>query len=199
MTETANVVIVGAGQAGLSLSYELRRGGVEHIVLERGRVAETWRGRWNSFCLVIPNWTVQLPGHRYEGDPDGFMARDEIVAHLAGYARSFDAPVREGVAVTALEAHDRGGFVLRTSSGEIRARRVVLASGAYQKPHRPPAAAVGLRDRRGAVHASRRSAGRACPGRRQRTDGVPARRRTSRGGTRDVSGLRPRPLGAAAD
>ena len=141
MTETAKVVIVGAGQAGLSLSYELLRGGVEHIVLERGRVAETWRGRWNSFCLVIPNWTVQLPGYQYAGDPDGFMPRDEIVAHLAGYARSFDAPVREGVTVTALEPNDRGGFALQTSSGEIHARRVVLASGAYQKPHRPAAAA----------------------------------------------------------
>jgi putative flavoprotein involved in K+ transport len=141
MTETANVVIVGGGQAGLSLSYELGRAGVEHLVLERGRVGDTWRGRWNSFCLVIPNWTVQLPGYPYTGDPNGFMPRDEIVAHLAGYARSFRAPVREGVAVTALEPHERGGFLVRTSSGEIRARQAVLAAGAYQKPHRPPAAA----------------------------------------------------------
>ncbi|HKX18207.1 MAG TPA: NAD(P)/FAD-dependent oxidoreductase [bacterium] len=141
MTETADVVIVGAGQAGLSLSYELRRGGVEHLIIERGRVAETWRGRWNSFCLVIPNWTVQLPGYPYGGDPDGFMPRDEIVAHLAAYAGSFRAPVREGVVVTALEPHERGGFALRTASGEIRARHVVLATGAYQKPYRPAAAA----------------------------------------------------------
>ena len=139
--ETADVVLVGAGQAGLSLSHELGRGGVEHLILERGRVAETWRGRWSSFCLVIPNWTVQLPGYQYGGDPDGFMPRDEIVAHLAAYARSFQAPVREGVTVTALEPGDRGDFVLRTSSGDVRAKAVVLASGAYQKPHRPPAAA----------------------------------------------------------
>ena len=77
------VVIVGAGQAGLAVSHELRALGVEHTVLERGRVANTWRGRWDTFCLVTPNWTVQLPGGEYDGaDPDGYMPRDEIVAHL---------------------------------------------------------------------------------------------------------------------
>jgi putative flavoprotein involved in K+ transport len=136
------VVIVGAGQAGLSLSHELAAAGVEHIVLERGRVGETWRGRWDSFCLVIPNWTVQLPGGHYRGDdPDGFMPRDDIVSHLVDYAESFDAPVREGVTVTSLERADNDAFLLRTSSGEIRTREVVLASGGYQQPHRPPAAA----------------------------------------------------------
>jgi len=141
MTNTADVVIIGAGQAGLSLSHELSHAGMDHVVLERGRVAETWRGRWNSFCLVIPNWTVQLPGYPYRGDSDGFMPRDDIVAHLVGYAHDFEAPVREGVNVQALEPGDGGGFLIRTSSGEVRARQVVLASGAYQKPHRPPAAA----------------------------------------------------------
>ncbi len=142
MKETVEVVIVGAGQAGLSLSHELAQAGVDHLVLERGRVGQTWRGRWDSFCLVIPNWTVQLPGCPYRGgDPDGFMPRDDIVAHLVDYARRFDAPVREGVNVTALEPGDNGGFLLRTSSGDIRARQTVLASGGYQKPHRPLAAA----------------------------------------------------------
>ena len=142
MTETADVIIIGAGQAGLSLSHELAHAGVDHLVLERGRVGETWRGRWESFCLVIPNWTVQLPGWPYRGgDPDGFMPRDAIVAHLVAYARSFRAPVREGVRVMALEQGEAGRFLLRTSSGDIRARQIVLASGAYQKPHRPPAAA----------------------------------------------------------
>lgn len=137
-----DVVVVGAGQAGLSLSHELSHAGIDHVVLERGRVAESWRGRWDSFCLVIPNWTVQLPGNPYRGgDPDGFMKRDAIVAHLVGYARRFRAPVREGVTVSVLDQTDDGGFLLRTSEGEIRAREVVLASGAYQKPHRPPAAA----------------------------------------------------------
>jgi putative flavoprotein involved in K+ transport len=140
VTETLDVVVVGAGQAGLSLSHELCRGGVDHIVLERGRVGETWRGRWDSFCLVIPNWTVQLPGYSYRGDPDGFMPRDEIVAHLVDYANSFGAPVHEGVNVQSIELGEDGVFRVRTPADVIRARQIVLASGAYQKPHRPPAA-----------------------------------------------------------
>ncbi|HXN57048.1 MAG TPA: NAD(P)-binding domain-containing protein [Candidatus Angelobacter sp.] len=142
MTTETDVLIVGAGQAGLSVSHELMAAGVEHLVLERGRVGETWRGRWDSFCLVIPNWTVQLPGGRYRGDDlDGFMPKNEIVGHLVAYAESFEAPVREGVTVTSLESGENGGFLLRTSSGDIRASDVVLASGGYQKSHRPPAAA----------------------------------------------------------
>jgi putative flavoprotein involved in K+ transport len=91
---------------------------------------------------VIPNWTVQLPGGRYRGDdPDGFMPKNEIVSHLVGYAEGFKAPVHEGVRVSKLEAADQGAFLLQTSAGEFRAREVVLASGGYQKPHRPPAAA----------------------------------------------------------
>jgi putative flavoprotein involved in K+ transport len=83
-----------------------------------------------------------LPGGHYRGDdPDGFMPRDDIVTHLVDYAESFDAPVREGVTVTSLERADNDAFLLRTSSGEIRTREVVLASGGYQQPHRPPAAA----------------------------------------------------------
>ena len=142
VTPAVDAVIVGAGQAGLSVSHELAEAGVDHIVLERGRVGETWRGRWDSFCLVIPNWTVQLPGGRYGGaDPDGFMPKGKIVDHLVGYGASFRAPVHEGVAVSSLEAGKHGGFLLRTSSGEIRAKDVVLASGGYQKAHRPAAAA----------------------------------------------------------
>ena len=141
MTEAADVVIVGAGQAGLSLSHELTEAGVEHLVLERGRLGETWRGRWDSFCLVIPNWTVQLPGGAYQGaDPDGFMPRDDIVRHLLRYAETFRAPVREGVNVTTLEPGPDGSFLLKTSAGDIQAKAVVLASGGYQKPHRPAAA-----------------------------------------------------------
>jgi putative flavoprotein involved in K+ transport len=132
-----SVVIVGAGQAGLAVSHELTVLGVEHTVLERGKVANTWRGRWDTFCLVTPNWTVQLPGGEYDGvDPDGYMPRDEVVAHLERYARSFSAPVREAVDVRSLE-RESAGFILRTSEGEIRTRTVVLTTGAYQKPHRP--------------------------------------------------------------
>lgn len=139
--EAVEVAVVGGGQAGLSLSHELSSAGVEHVILERGRVGETWRGRWDSFCLVTPNWTVMLPEGHYDGDdPDGFIPRDDIVAHLVRYADGFGAPVREGVDVSRLRASDDNGFLLSTSSGDIVARDVVLASGGYQKPHRPPGA-----------------------------------------------------------
>lgn len=141
MSDRRETVVVGAGQAGLSVSHELTAAGVPHVVLERGRVGETWHGRWDSFCLVTPNWGTQLPGHPYDGDdPDGFMPRDEIVGYLEGYSANFDAPVREGVDVTALRTSgDR--LLLETSEGDIEARNVVLSTGAYQRAHRPAGAA----------------------------------------------------------
>ena len=143
LTGQSDVVVIGAGPAGLATSYELGRAGVEHVVLERGRVGETWRGRWDSFCLVTPNWSVQLPGGSYEGDdPDGFLLRDEIVAFFEHYAAKASAPLRTGVDVRALRPRD-DGFLLETNIGEVRARAVVVATGAYQRPHRP-AAAPGL-------------------------------------------------------
>jgi putative flavoprotein involved in K+ transport len=143
MTERTGVVIVGAGQAGLAVSSELTQAGVAHVVLERGRVGQTWRGRWESFCLVTPNWFVQLPGHSYDGDdPDGFMPRDEITGYLERYAAGFEAPVQEGVEVTTLQPGPDDGFLLETSAGEINARTVVLSTGAYQRPHRPGGAAT---------------------------------------------------------
>jgi len=136
-----DVIVVGAGQAGLALSHELSAGGVEHVVLERGRVGETWRHRFDSFCLFTPNWTVRLPGHRYSGpDPDGFMARDEIVATLEEYAGSFGAPVREGVFVTGVEPLPHGGFLVHTRAGDLSSRALVLATGTFQRPVRPAAA-----------------------------------------------------------
>ena len=137
--ESVAVAIVGAGQAGLATSHELAKAGLEHVVLERGRVGETWRNRWDSFCLVTPNWTIQLPDGYYDGpDPDGFLPRDEIVAYLERYAA--DAPIREHVAVHSVESQPDEGFVLRTSAGDIQAKMVVLATGAYQRPHRPASA-----------------------------------------------------------
>ncbi len=141
MTERADVVVIGAGQAGLATSHELTEVGVEHVVLDRARVGETWRRRWDSFCLVTPNWSVRLPGGIYDGeDPDGYMRRDDIVTYLEAYAAGFRAPVREGVAVESLVPSTGGGFLLRTSEGEFRAERVVVATGAYQRPHRPTSA-----------------------------------------------------------
>ena len=137
-----DVVIVGGGQAGLGLSHELSVAGIVHAVLERGRIGQTWRNRWDSFCLVTPNWTVQLPGTSYDGhDPDGFMLRDEIVAFLTRYAESFDAPVREGVEVGSIESDPDGGFQIQTSVGPLHAASLVLANGAFQRPHRAAGAA----------------------------------------------------------
>lgn len=138
MAETVDVLIIGAGQAGLAVSHELTAMDVEHLVVERGRVAQTWRDRWESFRLVTPNATIRLPGGEYTGDdPDGFLPRDEIVRHFERWAASFDPPVREGVVVTSLVAADSAGFRLETSDGALHARSVVVCSGAYQRPHRP--------------------------------------------------------------
>src|SRR5215470_15160064 len=142
MRAGGQVVVIGGGQAGLATSHELTREGVEHVVLERNRIGETWRRRWDSFCLVTPNWSVQLPGGAYDGgDPDGYMPRDEIVAFLERYASSSGVPVRMGVDVTSLSPSPQG-FVLETTAGELRARSVVAATGAYQRAHRPAAAAT---------------------------------------------------------
>jgi putative flavoprotein involved in K+ transport len=143
VTERANVVIVGAGQAGLATSWYLTQAGVEHLVLERGRVAETWRSRrWDSFCLVTPNWSVMLPGGTYDGpDPEGFMPRDRLVEHIETWARGFGAPVRGESPVTSLDASESGGFVLQTEGGgTIGARVVIVASGGYQRAHLPAGA-----------------------------------------------------------
>jgi cation diffusion facilitator CzcD-associated flavoprotein CzcO len=141
MTDRTETVVVGGGQAGLSVSRELTQAGVEHVVLEKTRLGQTWRGRWDSFCLVTPNWSVQLPRHPYDrADPDGFMPRDEIVGYLERYAAGFGAPVHEGVEVTSLRRLPDGDFALGTSAGDIVARTVVLSTGAYQRPHRPAGA-----------------------------------------------------------
>ncbi len=138
--ENHDVLVVGGGSAGLSVSHELAGLGIDHVVLERGRIGQTWRDRWDTFCLVTPNWTVKLPGGAYAGDdPDGFMPRDDIVAHLERYAGTSAAPVREGVAVRTIDpAPD--GFVARTSAGDLHATRVVLCTGAFQRAHRPAGA-----------------------------------------------------------
>jgi putative flavoprotein involved in K+ transport len=138
MSDRLEVVVVGAGQAGLAVSRELTQAGVEHVVFERGKIGQTWRGRWDSFCLVTPNWSMQLPGQPYDGkEPDGFDPRDEIVGFLERYAAGFEAPVREGVEVVSLHPAPDGGFILETSAGRLAAATVVLSTGAYQRPHRP--------------------------------------------------------------
>ena len=142
--EQTEVVVIGGGQAGLSLSYYLTEQGRSHVILEQDRIAESWRSkRWDSLCLIAPNWSLRLPGFTYAGDdPEGFMGKDEVVTHLETYAQSFAAPVREGVRVTAIEHYpaDRH-FVLRTEGGSYQAPQVVLATGALQQPRVPACAA----------------------------------------------------------
>lgn len=141
MSESVRVVVIGGGQAGLAVSHELVRRGVEHLVLERSQVGSAWRGRWDSFCLVTPNWTLDLPGAPYEGDdPEGFVVRDDIVDYLERYVTSSALPVREGVGVERLEAGTESRFRLTTSNGVLDAESVVVCTGAYQRPHRPDGA-----------------------------------------------------------
>lgn len=147
MTEGIQTIIVGAGQAGLALSYCLTQRGHEHLILERGRVAERWRSeRWDSFTLLSPRWHSRLPGYRYEGDdPDGFMDRQEIVRYLEGYAGFSKAPVRLGSAVTTVRRdEDTQRYFVEVNGGEatFEAQNVVVAIGGHQWPHLPAVAAA---------------------------------------------------------
>lgn len=139
MTEQINTVIIGAGQAGLAVSYCLTQQKRQHVLLEKNRIGEAWRsGRWDSFTLVSPNWTLKLPGFHYQGgDPEGFLTRDEVVRYLEDYAALFNAPVRTGAAVTCVQGA-ADGFIVETSQGHIQASNVVVATGAFQKPSIPP-------------------------------------------------------------
>jgi putative flavoprotein involved in K+ transport len=130
------VAVIGGGQAGLSVSWYLTRGGIDHVVFETQRAGHAWRTeRWDSFCLVTPNWQCQLPGFPYQGpDPHGFMLRDEIVAYIDAFVASFNPPLREGVTVRHLRGDAQYGFVLDATDGLHAANAVVIASGGYQTP-----------------------------------------------------------------
>jgi putative flavoprotein involved in K+ transport len=134
-----NVAVIGGGQAGLSMSYCLGLRGIDHLVLDKATVGNEWRDRrWDSFCLVTPNWQCALPGFPYQGpEPHGFMLRDEIVSYLERYARSFGPPLAEHTTATRLTQRPRGGFEIRTSRGMITADQVVVATGPYQVPLTP--------------------------------------------------------------
>ncbi|WP_206035639.1 NAD(P)-binding domain-containing protein [Roseomonas sp. HF4] len=137
---TTDAIIIGAGQAGLAMSHCLAARGIDHLVLERGRVAERWRSeRWDSLRLLTPNWMSRLPGWSYRGaDPDGFMTMSEVVTYLEGYA--VRAPVVTGVAVHALHRAPTG-YRLETSAGTFAAPAVVIATGQCDVPHIPAMAA----------------------------------------------------------
>ena len=121
-----DVVVVGGGQAGLATSYHLAQRGIEHVVLERGRVAESWRTkRWDSFALNAPSWTFRLPGYNYSGpEPDAFMLRDQLVKEFTDYARLIHAPLEEGVEVLQVARCER-----RVSAEHVKRRNLGPRSG----------------------------------------------------------------------
>lgn len=135
-----DTIIIGGGQAGLTLSYYLTQADREHLILEKDRMFKAWRDeRWDSFTLVTPNWQLQLPGIEYDGDdPDGFLPRGEVVEYLEDFVDSFDPPVREGVEVTAVEAApDSDELIVRSTAGDFQAANVVVATGTFQQPSIP--------------------------------------------------------------
>jgi putative flavoprotein involved in K+ transport len=133
------VVVVGGGHAGLATSYCLKQRGIDHVVFERDRIGQDWRdARWDGFRTVTPNRQCRLPGFPYDGDdPDGFMDRDGVVAHLEAYVAAFGPPLLEGVVVTELRHDPEGGFELATSDGEFTAGQVVIATGGHHVPRVP--------------------------------------------------------------
>ncbi len=135
MSSNVNTVIIGAGHAGLAMSSCLTERSIDHVVLERGEVANSWRKeRWDSLRLLTPNWQTRLPGHGYEGtDSDGFMAVAEVVDFVSSYAQAVDAPVRTNTTVTSVSRTD-DGYQVATENGNWHSRSVVLASGACNIP-----------------------------------------------------------------
>ncbi|MDR5837543.1 MSMEG_0569 family flavin-dependent oxidoreductase [Caballeronia sp. LZ034LL] len=131
-----SVIVVGGGQAGLSVSHFLQKANIDHLVLEKHSVTHTWRTqRWDTFCLVTPNWQCALPGHPYEGaDPHGFMKKDEIIAYLDGFIAKVNAPVLEGTAVTRVTRDAGGRYHVRSTGGDFTADQLVVASGGYHTP-----------------------------------------------------------------
>jgi len=143
MDRPLDAAVIGAGWAGLGVSYVLAKAGLSHRVLERGRIAETWlTQRWDSFYLNTTKLQAAMPGDRYEGpDPEGFYTRDEFVALLEDYARRNRLPVATSTPVTALTRDGKAGvYRLITPDGELMARSVVIASGSLNRARRPDVA-----------------------------------------------------------
>jgi len=132
------VIIIGGGQAGLSAAWHCREAGLDHLVLERHERFHAWKHqRWDSFCLVTPNWQCQLPGYNYNGpEPHGFMVKSDIIDFVEAYAESFAPPILEHVEVTSLSPEGEK-FQLTTSAGPFTANQVVIATGGYHIPITP--------------------------------------------------------------
>jgi len=152
--ERVETLVIGGGQAGLTMSHRLKQRGLPHLVLERHRIAERWRSeRWDGLRFQFPNWSVQLPDFAFpHEDPAGFATPDEIVKFIEAYAAFVAPPIRCGVTVTRLRRESHA-FIAETPQGAIEADHVVVATGPYQRPLQPDL----LRDEAGLfqVHASR--------------------------------------------
>ena len=135
-------VVIGAGHSGLAVSHFLSRRSIDHLVVERGEVANTWRTqRWDGLRLLTPNWLSHLPGFAYDGDePDGFMTMPEVIEFIDRYSSACDAPVRTGTTVTDVRSVD-GAYRVTTDDGVWEAPTVMLASGGFNLPHVPDVAA----------------------------------------------------------
>lgn len=133
-----DTVVIGGGQAGLAMSRQLLDRNIDHVVLERGRVAERWRTeRWDSLRLLTPNWMARLPGLAPDdADPDGYMTMPDVIAMLERYAASFDAPVETGTTVKGVR-RAAGGYRVDTDRGTWRAANVVIATGHCDRPFAP--------------------------------------------------------------
>src|SRR3954467_1189101 len=141
-----DTVVVGAGHAGLAVSRLLTNAGRDHVVLDRGRVAERWRSeRWDSLHLLTPAWMTRLPGWYPSGrDAEGFLSAPQLTTYLERYAASFRAPVIGGTAVRRVVAARAGGYVVPPDAGSWHARHVVVATGPHGK-NRVPVPLAGLR------------------------------------------------------
>jgi putative flavoprotein involved in K+ transport len=133
-TRTATTLVVGAGHAGLAMSRCLTERSIDHVVLERGEVANSWRTeRWDSLRLLTPNWQTRLPGdYHCGGDPDGYMTMAELIDQLDGYALGIESPIETDTTVTSVRVVDHG-FAVSTTNGEWWCRAVVVASGACNR------------------------------------------------------------------
>jgi putative flavoprotein involved in K+ transport len=142
VARTITTVVIGAGHAGLAMSQRLSARSIDHVLLERGEVANTWKTeRWDSLRLLTPNWQSRLPGFRYDGaDPDGYMTMPEVISFIERYAVAVDAPVQTGATVTQVRPSSNG-YVVTTSAGRFEAATVVVATGACNLAHLPSFAA----------------------------------------------------------
>ncbi|WP_286746043.1 MSMEG_0569 family flavin-dependent oxidoreductase [Aquabacterium sp. UBA2148] len=138
MPQHHDVIIVGAGQAGMSLSHYLQQRGIDHLLLEKHTPMHAWRHqRWDAFCLVTPNWQCKLPGHDYAGpEPHGFMKKPEIIAYLQAFLAKVKPPLMTGVTVRHVQPQPQpqGGYAIHTTAGDFTARQVVVCSGGYHEP-----------------------------------------------------------------